>query len=102
MPRANSKELKMLLKCFANENSYFPLDPSYEFTNSVETDIVPVEPFADPENVKLFKILQKLESIDLVEPVGEDHMYFAAMNSKACRLTPLGRYYWKLLKEKKI
>jgi hypothetical protein len=30
----------------------------------------------------------------LLEPVDADHMYFAAMESKACRLTPLGRHYW--------
>ena len=48
------------------------------------------------------KSLQKLESVDLVEPVDEEHMYFAAMNSKSCRLTPLGKYYWKLLKDDRI
>jgi hypothetical protein len=26
----------------------------------------------------------------LVEPVGADHMYFAAMESKSCKLTALG------------
>lgn len=28
-----------------------------------------------------------------VVPHGEEHMYYAAMNSKACRLTALGYQY---------
>ena len=35
-------------------------------------------------------------------PVGEEHMYFAAMNSKACRLTALGSQCWRLANEKKL
>lgn len=101
-PRINYMELKTLLNCFKDEDAEFKLNPSYEYTNSLETDIVPIEPYAKPDNVKIFKVLQRLESVDLVEPVDEEHMYFAAMNSKSCRLTPLGKYYWRLLKDKKI
>ena len=49
-----------------------------------------------------FKELQKFESVGLVVPVEEEHMYFAAINSKSCRLTALGYQYWRLVKEKKI
>ncbi|MCC3403956.1 caspase family protein, partial [Eubacterium callanderi] len=42
------------------------------------------------------------ESVGLIEPVDEEHMYFAAMNSKSCRLTPLGLHYWKLSKDKRF
>lgn len=101
-PRVSRNELDILLKCFSNVNGEFPLNPSFEFTNSLDTDIVPIEPYANFQNVKIFKSLQRLESVDLVEPVDEEHMYFAAMKSKSCRLTPLGKYYWKLLKDKKI
>ena len=31
-----------------------------------------------------------MEGVGLVVPVGEEHMYYAAMNSTACRLTALG------------
>jgi hypothetical protein len=48
------------------------------------------------------KDLQKFEGVGLVIPVGEEHMYFAAMNSKSCRLTALGFQYWRLAKEKKL
>ena len=56
----------------------------------------------DPKNVKVFKDLQKMEGVGLVVPVGEEHMYYAAMNSTACRLTALGRQYWRLANEKKL
>jgi hypothetical protein len=78
------------------------LDPSYEDTNAKVIEHKVVEPYADPNNVSVFKDLQKLESIGLVVPVGEEHMYFAAMNSKSCRLTALGYHYWRLVKEKRI
>ena len=78
---------------------YFPvpaedksLDPSFE--PAVEPRI--------PENERVFGALQKLRSVGLVEPVDEEHMYFAAVNSKACRLTKLGLYYWRLVNEGKI
>ncbi len=37
----------------------------------------------------------------LVEPVGALHMHYAAMQNKACALTTLGKYYWRLVKEGK-
>jgi hypothetical protein len=78
---------------------YFPLpeeehylNPSYEFT----------DPSAVPQHVAVLKDLQRFVSVGLVRPVGEEHMYFAAMNSKSCRLTALGYQYWRLVKEKRI
>jgi hypothetical protein len=38
----------------------------------------------------------------LLIPVGENHMFYAAINSKSCQLTPLGRFYWKLVKENRL
>lgn len=62
------------------------LDPSYEKTNGA----------ASAANVAVFEELQQLTRVHLVVPVGVAHMYDAAMQSKACRLTPAGRYYWRL------
>ncbi|MGF1573365.1 MAG: caspase family protein, partial [Sumerlaeia bacterium] len=45
---------------------------------------------AKEKNVAIFKDLQKMEGVGLVVPVSEEHMYYAAMNSKSCRLTALG------------
>ena len=54
------------------------------------------------ENTAVFSDLQKLEGVGLVVPVGEEHMYYAAMNSKACELTAVGKQYWRLVKEGRI
>ena len=43
-----------------------------------------------------------LESIGLIEPVNTEHMYFAAMKSLGCKLTALGRHYWRLAKDKRF
>lgn len=61
-----------------------------------------IEPYATIENTKIFSELQKLEGIGLVVPVEEEHMYYAAMNSKSCELTAVGKQYWRLVKEKRI
>lgn len=48
---------------------------------------------ADPAHVAVFHELQKLSRVHLVVPHDAPHMYDAAIESKACRLTPSGRYY---------
>ena len=75
----------------AGEHEY-PLDPSYE------PDAEPNH----PENEQIFGQLQKCRAAKLIEPVGEEHMYYAAMNSKGCRLTQLGRLYWRLARDDRI
>jgi hypothetical protein len=69
-----------------------PLAPSYE----------PTALPRDAEHEATFAILQKCRAAKLVEPVGEEHMYYAAMNSKSCRLTPLGKLYWSMAKQGRI
>lgn len=101
-PSIDVSELRSISTLFDSESHEFPLDPSYEFTNSPQDNHQLKEPYADEENVKTFKILQRFERVGLVEPIGEDHMYFAAMNSKSCCLTPLGQYYWSLAKKGRI
>jgi hypothetical protein len=84
--------LRKICDYFVNPQDEFKLDPSFEFT----------EKTAKVENVTVFKDLQRYESVGLVVPVGEDHMYFAAINSKSCKLTAMGYQYWKLVKEDKV
>jgi hypothetical protein len=69
-----------------------PLDPSYE----------PTSPTANPAKTAVFLNLQALSRVYLVVPVGASHMYDAALQSKACRLTPTGRYYWRLATNNRI
>ncbi|WP_339831786.1 caspase family protein [Paenibacillus sp. FSL R7-0272] len=84
--------LRKLTDYFTDAQSEHDLDPTYEDTT----------PDANPENVQKFKHLQKYVAEGLVKPVGEDHMYYAAMNSKSCKLTALGYHFWRLVKEGKI
>ncbi|PQF22075.1 caspase family protein [Enterococcus mundtii] len=85
-----------------NQDHTLELNPSFEVTNTTDDAHEVIEPYANSENVKLFKKLQKLTSCGLVRPVGEDHMYYAAMRSKSCELTTIGKYYHRLAEEEKI
>ncbi|WP_419879455.1 caspase family protein [Brevibacillus centrosporus] len=69
------------------------LNPTFEDSEK-ETAIL--------ENVKVFKDLQKLVSVGVVKPVGEEHMYYAAMNSRSCKLTTLGQCYWRFVSEGRL
>lgn len=91
-PKVPFETLRKITQYFPKPESEHPLNPTYEYT----------ELSAIPENVKTFKDLQKYQSVGLVIPVGAEFMYFAAMNSKACRLTALGHQYWRLVNEKKL
>jgi hypothetical protein len=87
--RALLRELPTLFPLPAEDR---PLDPSYEHTS----------PAADRANVAIFNKLLALHRVHLLIPVGEAHMYNAAIQSKSCRLTPSGRYYWRLANDTKI
>ncbi len=91
-PSVSHATLRKLTEYFPTPQDEYKLDPSYEFTEST----------ADPRKVAIMKDLQKFVGVGLVVPVGEEHMYFAAMNSKSCRLTAVGFQYWRLVKEKHL
>ncbi len=102
IPKVPLTSLRKITEYFPAPQDEYQLDPSYEDTNTKTVEHNVIEPYAKGENVAVFKILQKLESVGLVIPVDQEHMYFAAMNSKSCRLTALGYQYWRLVKERKI
>lgn len=102
VPQVPIEVLRKLIEYFPTATQQFNLDPSFEITNDTNIEHKVVEPYAIKENVSVFKDLQKLESVGLIVPVDEQHMYFAAMNSKSCRLTALGYHYWRLVKDKRI
>lgn len=101
-PQVPTEIIRKLTSLFTDPNKEFLLDPSFEDTNNPTIKHNLVKPYANKENVAKFKILQKLQSIGFVKPVGEEFMYFAAIKSKSCKLTALGRYYWKLVNDGKI
>lgn len=102
IPQVDISIIRKLCNYFSTENSEFAINPSFEPTNSPSVTHEVVQPYANSVNTKIFSDLQKLEGIGLVVPVGEDHMYFAAMNSKSCALTSIGKQYWRLVHNKFI
>jgi hypothetical protein len=101
-PQVPIDVIRKITEYFPEPSHKFDLDPSFEDTNSNDVIHNVVEPYAKPENVTKFKHLQKYQSVGLVIPVDTDYMYFAAMESKSCRLTALGYHYWRLVKDKRI
>lgn len=91
-PQVPYTVLRKLCEYFPNPQDHHNLSPEHEDTSSSP----------DPTKVAIFKDLQKMERVGLLVPVGEEYMYYAAMNSKACRLTAMGYQYWRLSKEKKL
>ena len=94
--------IRDLTSLFSTPQEVLALNPSFEDTNDPTVEHEYKEPYAIKENVEKFKKLQKLQSIGFVKPVDATFMYFAAMESKGCRLTELGRYYWRLVKDGRI
>lgn len=101
-PIISSSVLRRLPGYFTDQTAEYNLDPSYEPTNHHEVEHKVLSPYANPEHVAIFRDLQLLESAGLVAPVGSPHMYFAAMESRSCQLTPLGHHYWRLAKEERL
>lgn len=102
IPQVDIATIRKIGSYFKDENSEFLLNPSFEPTNDVNIIHEVVQPYANPINTGIFADLQKLEGIGLVVPIGEKHMYFAAMNSKSCALTSIGKQYWRLVHNKLI
>ena len=86
-------DLRKLKKLFPTEDYEYRLDPSYEPRDEGRTDAMPP---AEPRNNRVFSLLQKYNRHGLLVPVGADHMWNAAMESKFCRLTLLGKHYRRI------
>lgn len=101
-PQVPLSTIRQLTNLFSNPDEVFALDPSFEDTNNPTVVHEYKAPYAKKDNVEKFKMLQKLQSIGFVKPVDATFMYFAAMESKGCKLTELGRYYWRLVRGGRI
>ena len=91
-PLVPLETLRKLTEWFPTPDFDYPLDPSYEPTANKERH----------PNETIFAGLQKFRACRLVDPIGVEHMYYAAINSTGCRLTPLGKHYWSLVKAGRI
>lgn len=91
-PSVPRHALRWLPRLFPDPDVVYDLDPSYE-------------PTAEPRNADneaIFAILQRCRASKLVDPVGAEHLYFAAMQNGGCRLTPLGKHYWRMAEAGRI
>ncbi len=94
-PVVMADALRELTDYFPSARSEYQLDPAHEPDHTQH----PPGTTPDAAKERTFSNLQKLRAARLVTPVGEDHMFYAAIRSKSCRLTPLGQFYWRRAKE---
>jgi hypothetical protein len=98
-PPIPTSDLQRLTEFFPSPGYEFPLDPTYELEmKGRDTGMPP----PNPENTRTFAILQRYNRLNLLVPVDAPHMWNAAMESKACRLTALGEHYRRLVEKNRI
>jgi uncharacterized caspase-like protein len=91
-PAIDIAVLRRLPEWFESPDAEFSLSPRNE----------PTAKPADSEAEATFRWLQRCNRVKLVEPIDEEDMYYAAINSTGCRLTALGRFYWMLADDGRI
>ena len=91
-PPISLEDLRRLPEFFPAPGVEYALDPSYEPESAQKNE----------ENVAKFAVLQRYSRVNLIVPVGTPHMYYAAIESKSCRLTVLGEHYRRLASRKLI
>lgn len=103
-PPIPTEDLRALATHFPSQGFDFRLDPAFEPERNEEQKKDPSIPPPDPQKNKVFAVLQRYVSVNLVRPVGasKPHMWHAAMESKSCQLTILGEHYRRLVEQKLI
>lgn len=94
-PKISPEVLRRLPIYFKSATDHFALDPSYEPDRQNIPEHLRKLP-VDEDHVRIFKELQLCNRHGLIVPVDAEHMYYAAIESKACKLTALGAHYRKL------
>ncbi len=98
-PPISLAELQRITEFFPSAGYQFQLDPSFEPELKGRDAGMPAP---NPENTRVFAILQKYNRLNLLVPVDAPHMWHAAMGSKTCKLTVLGEHYRRLVEQKRI
>jgi hypothetical protein len=98
-PPIELADLRRITEFFPGPGSEFPLDPTFEPELKGRDHGMPAP---IPENTRKFAILQRFNRLNLVIPAGAPHMWHAAMQSKACKLTVLGEHYRRLVEKQRI
>ncbi len=92
-------DLRRISEFFPVPGHFFQLNPSFEPEMKGRDEGMPPP---DPENTRIFAILQRFNRLNLLVPVDVPHMWNAAMESKSCRLTALGEHYRRLVEKNRI
>lgn len=98
-PPIDLADLRRITEFFPAAGHEHKLDPSYEPSDVGRAAGMPA---ADKAKNAIFAILQKFNRLNLVVPVGAAHMWYAAMETKACKLTALGEHYRRLVEKNLI
>ena len=98
-PSVKLEDLRRITEFFPTLGAEFQLDPTFEPELKGRDAGMPAP---DPVNTKKFAILQRYNRLNLVVPVAAPHMWHAAMQSKACRLTVLGEHYRRLVAKGRV
>jgi Caspase domain len=98
-PPLELAELRRISELFPHAGERYQLDPSFEPERPKPPSDVPSP---NPEKNEIFAILQKYNRVGLLVPEGAPHMWHAAMESKAVRLTALGEHYRRLVSNGRI
>lgn len=96
-PPISISDLRQITSIFPSPYEEYALDPTYE-PDKHEADIKDV----NKAHEAIFATLQKYVKLNLVVPVGAEHMYYAAIQHKSCKLTAQGQHYWNLVHNQKI
>ena len=96
-PQISIFDLRKITTLFSSPTTEIHLDPTYE-PDKHEADTTEV----NKEHEADFALLQKYVKLNLVVPVGEEHMYYAAIHRKTCKLTVQGQHYWRLISKNQI
>jgi len=98
-PPIELADLQRITELFPSPGFHFQLDPSFEPELSGRPEGAPPP---NPANTPKFAILQRYNRVNLLVPIDALHMWNAAMESKACKLTVLGEHYRRLVERKRI
>ncbi len=90
-------DLHQITEFFPSADFIFPLDPAFEPVRSRDESENASIPAPDPIKVAKFRVLQRYRAVNLLRPIGTDHMWNAAMENGACELTVLGEHYHRLV-----
>lgn len=98
--KTTDRKLLRLKYFFSDAAAELQLDQSYE---SHKCEVPEALQSSDPQRESELEELQDFRAAGLVEPVEPyTNLYSVAIHSGKCRLTPEGRFYWNMVRKKKI